>query len=148
MNFATAKLIGMGLGALALIALVVMVLGWRTERNHLRDWQAQTLAATRDASGSPKLAAKDVPQQIRFLGEAIAALHTSLERQNAAVDALGRESEQQKAEAAKASEKAAERSRGAEATADRLTASSRSGESLRGSQQPCKASKAVEEVWR
>jgi ABC-type lipoprotein release transport system permease subunit len=35
-GLSTAKLIGIGLGALAIIALLAMVNGWRVERNHLR----------------------------------------------------------------------------------------------------------------
>jgi hypothetical protein len=42
----TAKLIGIGVGALALIALVVTVLGWRSERNELRAWQGEVTSAT------------------------------------------------------------------------------------------------------
>jgi hypothetical protein len=145
MNLSTLKLIGYGVGALAVIALLAMVNGWRVERNHLRDWQASVVAETRSASGSPKLAAKDVPPQIKLLGDDILKLQAAIGRQNAAVAALAAESVRQQGEAAKASEKAQERAQEAESVSDRLIASSRSTAAPAA---PCAPSKAVQEQWR
>lgn len=139
------KLIGYGVGALALIALIAMVLGWRAERNELRAWQAEVVSATREASDNPRLKAKDAAKQIRLLGTAIADLKAGVSRQNAAVNALATESERQKGEAERASQKALGRARAAEATAERLRASSRAGGASTG---VCEPSKALQEQWR
>lgn len=147
-SLATAKLIGIGVGALAVIALLAMVNGWRVERNHLRDWQTTVLVATRDASGSPKLAAKDVPQQIKLLGQAVADLKAGLAKQTAAVNAQAAEDARQKAEASQAVLKALGRAQAAQATSARLMASARSGSAPAGSAAACKPSKALTEAWQ
>jgi uncharacterized protein with beta-barrel porin domain len=144
-SLSTLKLIGYGLGALAIIGLLAMVNGWRVERNHLRDWQTTVVSATRDASGNPKLAAKDVPQQITFLGQAVTALSNSLKVQNAAVASLGSETARQQQQAAQARQKAAQSAHEADASAQRLDASSRQ---TPPAGPPCAPSKAVEEQWR
>jgi hypothetical protein len=141
-SIATLKLIGYGVGALAVIALLAMVNGWRVERNHLRDWQTTVVVAARDASGSPKLAAKDVPQQIKLLGQAVIDLKLRIVEQNAAVAALGAESEREKAAAEQAARSAEKRAQGAQATSARLTASSRAGGP------PCEPSKALKGAWQ
>lgn len=143
-----AKLIGIGVGALALIGLIVMVLGWRSERNELRVWQSDVYAATKEASANPKLTKKDTAQQIRLLGTAIADLKAAIARQNAAVNALAAESERQKGEAAKAVSRAATRARASEATSERLLASSRSTARSSGPQGQCEPSKELKEAWR
>ena len=145
MNLATLKLIGYGVGALAIIGLLAMVNGWRVERNHLRDWQTQVVAAARDASDSPKLAAKDVPAQIKLLGQGIATLKASIANQNAAIAALGKQSSDEQAAAAQASKTAVERASKAQATSERLNASSRAGEAQA---KPCAPSKALSEAWK
>ena len=139
------QLIGSLVGLLAFIGLVAMVNGWRVERNHLRQWQSDVVAATREASANPKLGKDHVAEQIRELGHSIANLKTAIGRQNAAVNALAAESDRQKAEAATAVFKAQGRAQSAEATASRLAASSRSS----GAQaKPCEPSKELERVWR
>lgn len=82
-GFSTAKLIGGGIAILAVLAFIATAFSWRNDRNNLRDWQNQVIAATVDAAnltdqkGRPaKLKPKDVPQQIRFLGEALDAVRT------------------------------------------------------------------------
>jgi hypothetical protein len=78
-TISTAKLIGAGIGLLAVIAFLALAFSWRSERNHLLQWQGEVISATVDAAnlkdraGKPaKLAAKDVPAQIRYLGKALA----------------------------------------------------------------------------
>ena len=145
LNLATLKLIGYGVGALAVIALLAMVLGWKSERDHLRAWQGEVVAATREASANPKLDKKAVAQQIRFLGQAMADLKAGLAQQNAAVNALAAESDRQSKEAARAVSKAQGRAREAQVTSDRLAASSRSGGR---SSAPCEPSKVLTEAWK
>jgi methyl-accepting chemotaxis protein len=144
-GFSTAKLIGIGLGALAIIALLALINGWRVERNPLRDWQAGVVQATREASGNPKLGKDHVAEQIGELGKSVANLKTAIANQNAAVNALAAESDRQKAAAVEAAQRAEKASRGAQATSDRLAASSRSGERLT---KPCEPSRALSEAWR
>jgi methyl-accepting chemotaxis protein len=143
-GFSTAKLIGIGLGALAIIALLAMVNGWRVERNHLRDWQAGVVQATREASGNPKLGKDQVSAQIGQLGKSVANLKAAIANQNAAVNELAAESGRQKAAAIEAAQRAEKASRGAQATSDRLAVSSRSGERLT---KPCLPSPALKDAW-
>ena len=138
------KLIGAGVGLLMLLGLV---LGLKHYRNLANDRGAQLTAicaSTRTASGNPKLDCKQVPQQIRFMGEAITTLTGALHEQNDAVAALGAQTKQQQADSAKASQAAQKRAQSAEATATRLEASSRAG----GPAASCEPSKAVKEAWR
>jgi hypothetical protein len=140
------KLIGYGVGALALIGLLLTINGWRVERNRLRAWQTEVVSATRTAADNPKLGKKDVAAQIKLLGQAITDLKAGIAKQNAAIDAMGKESARQQADAAKAAQDARERARGAEATAERLRASAHSTQRLPGG--VCEPSKAVQETWR
>lgn len=144
-NLATLKLIGYGAGVLAIIALLAMVNGWRVERDRLREWRTQVVAAARDASGSPKLAEKNVPAQIRLLGQSIAGLKDAVAKQNAAVAALGAESERRKAEASRAAKAAEKRADSAASTSARLSASARAGDR---SKKPCEPSKELQNAWR
>lgn len=145
MGLSTIKLFGIGVGALALIALVVTILGWRSERNALRLQVAAACTATRDAAANPKLDCKDMPQQIRLLGQSIADLKAGIARQNAAVNALSDASAKAQQDAEKAVSAAKERVKAAQATADRLARSA--GDPARG-KRPCEASDALKESWR
>jgi hypothetical protein len=147
-SLSTLKLIGYGVGVLAVIALLAMVNGWRVERNHLRDWQSSVVTATRQASNNPKLSVKDVPQQIHFMEQAIGTLTQALNKQSAAVNAMGQESARQQQKAAQASQVAQGRAREAESVSARLTASSRSTVPPAASTGPCEPSKALKEQWR
>jgi methyl-accepting chemotaxis protein len=144
-TLSTAKLIGGLVGLLVLIGLVAMVNGWRVERNHLRDWQAGVVQATREASGNPKLGKDHVSAQIGQLGKSIANLKAAIANQNAAVNALAAESDRQRAAAVEAAQRAEKASRGAQATSDSLAASSRSGERLT---KPCLPSPALKDAWK
>lgn len=82
-TISTAKLIGGLVGLLAVIAFVLTAFHWKGQRDDLRDWQGQVISATVDAAGlkdkngnPAKMKPKDVPQQIRFLGEALDAVRT------------------------------------------------------------------------
>jgi hypothetical protein len=143
--FSTAKLIGIGVGALALIAIVWTVLGWRSERNQLRQWQSDVVAATRDASGNPKLAKSEVAKQVRFMGEAINLLHGAIEKQNGEVARLGNETKRQQNAATEALQRAEKRSSGVLGVSERLAASSRAGERQA---KPCEPSKELTGAWR
>jgi hypothetical protein len=144
-GFSTVKLIGLGIGALMLLGLVLGLKHFK----HLADERGASLAticqATREASGQPKLKCGDVPAQITFMGQAVTALSHALKVQNAAVAALGAQSQREQAEAATAVLKAQGRAREAEAVADRLTASSHAGGHPGAS---CEPSKAVKEQWQ
>lgn len=136
------RLIGMAAGALAVAIFVVMALHWRSQRNELREWQAQVVAATRDAADNPKLGKAGVAQQIVLLGKSIADLRTGIANQNAAINAQAAETKRQQIAAAKASDMAKERAARAEATANRLSASSRAGGP------PCEPSDALKGSWQ
>ena len=141
----TAKLIGFGIGLIAVLGFVFMALSWRAERDRLRDWQAVTLSAARDAAGNPKLLVRDVPQQVRELGDGLKRTTEALNRQSAAVDALGRRSAELVAEASRTASAARTRARTPERVSAGLEASSRSSERLRA---PCEPSEALTEAWR
>lgn len=144
-NLATAKLIGIGVGALAVIALLAMVNGWRVERNHLHDWQTQVLAATRDASGVKKLPAKEVAAQIRAMGQGLADAKDAIAKQNAAVNAMADASAKARHDAEKAVSAAKERAKAAESVSDRLAASAND---LARKKAPCEPSKALVGAWQ
>jgi len=137
-------------GALGLAAAIALLLGfalhWRHQAADRKASLETICAATRQASNVPNLKCSEVQKQIGFMGETITTLSTALDKQNAAVKALGQETARQQAEAAKASENAQERARGAEATAERLRASARALPSA--SQRQCEPSKALTEAWK
>lgn len=68
------KLIGIGVGILALIGLVLTINGWRVSSAERKAKLETICQATRDASNLPKLSCKEVPAQIKFLGEALNAV--------------------------------------------------------------------------
>jgi hypothetical protein len=138
------RLLGMALGALAVVGFVWMALSWKQQRDDLRAWRGDVVAATRSAAGNPRLASEAVPQQVELLGRAIADLKGAIGRQNDAVAELGARSAQLQDEAAKASRSASQRVSRVEGARDRLEASSRTG----GAERACVPSKALEEAWR
>jgi hypothetical protein len=144
-TLATAKLIGYGLAALALIALVATVLGWRSERNALRARVAATCAVTKAAADNPRLSCKAVDAQIRELGRSIANLKGALARQNAAVTALSDASAKAQDEAVKAISASKERVKAAQGQSDRSAASAR--DPARG-KAPCEPSAELKGAWR
>lgn len=144
-GLSTFKLIGIGIGVLAVIGLLVMVMGWKSERDALRVWQTEVLTATRDASANPKLGKKAVAEQVKLLGQAVKDLKGAIARQNSAIDQLAKTSAAAQAAAAQASQKAEKRAEGALAVSGRLNASARSGESQA---KPCEPSKTLTETWR
>lgn len=141
----TLKLGGMIFGAVAVIGFVLLAFHWKAQATDRKEKLEIICKVTRDAADNPKMNCGNVTLQIGELGASVKNTKAALERQNAAVAALGKASKQQKAEAAEASRKAEKRAQGAEATADRLIASSRAGARLGES---CKASRAVEEAWQ
>lgn len=70
------RLIGYGLGALAIIAALLTINGWRVDAADRKAKLEVVCQATRDASNLPKLACKETAAQIRFLGEALNAVRT------------------------------------------------------------------------
>ena len=92
-GFSTIKLIGAGVGLLALIAFGVLVFSWKSDRDKLLEWQGQVVAATSEASGLKDAKGKplllkpiDVPLQIRYLGQTIQDM--SNKARNAMMDDL------------------------------------------------------------
>lgn len=144
-SLSTAKLIGMGVGLLAVVAFVLMALGWKKDAADRKEKLGVICAATRQAAGNPKLACKDVPVQIQLMGGSIANLKAGISRQNAAVDAMGQASAKAQQDADKAVSAAKERAKGASAASDRLSASARSSERQT---KPCEPSKELERSWR
>lgn len=141
----TAKLIGLGLGILALIAAFFWFRGVLNERAELRDWQEQVTVATRLAADNPKLAKKDVAQQVGLLGKAIADLKAGIANQNAAINAHAEETKRQQEASAIAQKRVLQRAERAEATSRRLDASSRSSAATA---KPCDPSATLTEAWR
>lgn len=139
------KLIGYGLGALALIAALLTINGWRVDAADRKAKLEVICQATRSAANNPKMKCSEVPAQIGFMHDSIKALHAGIEKQNAAVDALGAKSKADHAAAVQASQAAQARARGAEAVAERLRASA---EVPRKSEGPCEASKEAQNAWR
>lgn len=144
-NLATLKLIGYGVGALAVIALLAMVNGWRVERDHLRAQAAATCAAIRSAAANPKMDCKNTDAQIRELGGSIANLKAELVKQNAAVAAMADASRNVREQAEKAISSAMERVKAAEGQSDRLASSSRDPARLN---RPCEPSDALKGAWK
>lgn len=142
MGLSTFKLIGIGLGALALIAAVLWFRSVLNERAELRTWQTEVVTATREASANPKLDKKLVAQQIRLLGDNIKQCKGALASQSAAVNRLGEETERLQGLAAEASRKAAQRVDKAMGVSERLLASSRS------SGPHCEPSAALKGAWQ
>jgi hypothetical protein len=141
----TAKLIGLAIAAAAILSFVLLALHWKSTMTERGQKLATICQATRDASGQKKLPCGDVPEQVKFMGEAVKTLSGSLARQSAAVAAMGDQTKAQQAATAQASQKAQERAGRAEATASRLTASSRAGEAQT---KPCEPSKTLKEAWQ
>lgn len=79
-------------GGVAALALLIAAFLWVKDafddRAALREWQSTTLQATQSASGNAKLVAKDVPQQIKLMGDAILNFKNQIQVQNKAVDSL------------------------------------------------------------
>lgn len=79
-RFATSKL---GIGLLAAILLGALWLRgnhYRSERDELKVWQDDVTLATRNAAHRPKLAAKHVAQQVRYLGKGLDDVRTAMAR--------------------------------------------------------------------
>jgi len=139
------KLIGGLAAALILLSLIAERTRWMHRAHDAEAQVAAACDATKGAAANPKLACKDMPQQIRLLGQAITDLKAGIAKQNAAVTALATESDRQKAEAAVAVSRAQGRAQAAQATSDRLAASSRSGGAVA---KPCEPSKALVGAWQ
>jgi hypothetical protein len=141
----TMKLIGAGVGLLAVLSFIGLSLHWKHEMTARGEKLEADCQATRDASGLPNLKCGDVPRQIEFMGEAIGSLSAVLKKQNEAVDALKATSDQQQAEAERAILSASKRVHAAEGQTARLEASSRAGERLT---KPCLPSDTLKEAWK
>lgn len=141
----TAKLIGAGVGLLAVIAFVLMAFHWKGQAADRKEKLETICATTRLASNQPKLNCGAVPQQITEMGKSIGTLKAAIASQNAKVAALGTETARQQQLAAQASREAAQRAKRASDRSSDLQASSRAPERLK---QPCEPSKALQEAWR
>jgi hypothetical protein len=144
-SWLTLKLGGMILGAVAIIGFVLMAFHWKHQAADRKEKLEVICKATRDANNMPKLNCGGVPDQIRFMGDAINALHVSLDRQNAAVKAMGEASANAQKEAEKAISASKERVKGAQGQSDRLAASARDPARQK---QPCEPSKELTGAWR
>jgi hypothetical protein len=79
------KLIGGAVAALLLLGLIFGLKHYKSLAESRGEQLAIICAATRTASGQPKLDCKQAPQQIQFMGQAIATLKAGIAKQNAAV---------------------------------------------------------------
>lgn len=133
----------------ALAALLVFLFVSRShwiDRAHGDEAQLTLICtATRDASANPKLDCRQVPAQIRELGNSVRNLEAALAHQNAAIAALAAKSAEQQQMAADARKRAAERVSGAETVAQRLQESARHSPPPGA---PCAPSKALQEQWQ
>ncbi len=139
------RLVASLVGGLAVLIFIGFALSWRSERNSLRVWQGEVVAATREASANPKLSKSQVALQIQLLGKDIAQCKGALGRQNEAVAALASETVKQQALAKQAEKRAQERGKGIEATRLGLEASARAPAAQA---KPCAPSRALTEAWR
>jgi hypothetical protein len=144
-QLSTAKLVGMGVGALALIAAVLWFRSVLGERAELRAWKVEVVAATREAAGNPKLGEQLVGQQVRLLGGAIKQCKASIALQNMAIGQLATATAEQGRAVAAAQKRATERVGAVDATRRGLEASSRSSAAQA---KPCAPSNALTEAWR
>lgn len=95
------KLLGGGLILALLAAAYFWISGVLNERADLREWQAEILEATQEASDNPKLTEKGVKPQITAMGESLDGLREKLAVQNKAVDDLTEKRNKALAEAAR-----------------------------------------------
>ena len=139
-------------GAIGIAVALAIFIGFALHWKHQAADRAEKLAlicqTTRLASANPKLACGQVAVQITEMGTSLKNVTAALDKQNAAVDAMGAKTVEQQAEAAKAVLNAAGRARSAEASAERLRASARSDGAPAGSVAACKPSKTLEGAWR
>lgn len=140
-----AKLIALAVAAAAILSFVLLAFHWKHQASDRGEKLAAICSVTRSAANNPKMKCSDVPAQIGFMHDSIEALHGGIEKQNAAVDALGAKSKADQAAAVQASQAAQARARGAEAVAERLRASARVAVPQSAS---CEPSKAVKDAWR
>jgi hypothetical protein len=144
-NLSTAKLIGFGLGIIAVLGFVALSLHWKAQASDRGQQLATICTVVRDASNNPKLKCADVPKQVALMGESLNATRSALDRQNAAVAALQKASEDQQQKAAQAVQEARQRAKGAEDVSADLLASSRAPERTA---KPCEPSAALKEAWK
>ncbi len=130
---------------LAIAIFIGLAFHWKHQAAERKDQLASICVATRLASNQPKLGCSEVPKQIAFMGEAIGTLTRAIDKQNAAVDAMGNETVRQQKLAAQASQEAAGRAKRAEDVAERLRASARAGGAPSAQ---CEPSKVLQEQWR
>ena len=128
--FSTAKLIGFGIGALALLGFLAWVNGLRTERNELRDWQdgiVNAVSAEVPVERRKSVAANTAADEIRWLGQEYRTHVDALRIQSERLVAAKRRTESAQNNAAEASRKAVEADKARKAVRDRLIAPTRSG---------------------
>jgi chromosome segregation ATPase len=144
-SIATIKLVGAVLATLAIAFLVHEYKYWHGQATSARAQVEEICSAARDAAGNPKLDCKDTAAQVRALGTSLAATTGALNRQNAAVDALAKETSDQQQKAAEAAHEARQRAKGPEDVSADLRASARAPERAA---KPCEPSDALKERWK
>lgn len=144
-GFSTAKLIGIGIGALAIIAFVLMAFHWKHQAADRAEKLEIICKATRDAADNPKMNCGNVTLQIGELGASVKNSKAALDRQNSAVKAMADASAKARHDAEKAVSAAKERAKAAESVSDRLAASASDPARKKA---PCEPSKALVGAWR
>ena len=144
-GLSTIKLIGIGLGALALIAALLWIKDAFDDRAELRIWQDDVVKATRAAANRPNLSIENVAQQITLLGEGLKNCKEKVGIQNNAINALGQTTATQQNASAIEQKRALQRVEAVAASADRLLKSSRSPGATA---KPCEPSPALRKAWK
>lgn len=128
-GFSTAKLIGFGIAALALIGFLAWVNGLRNERNELKAWQdglVTVVTAEVPVDRRKTVNATTVADEVRWLGREYRTLIQALERQSQQLRQAQQQTEAAQDSATEAARRAQESDKARKALRDRLTAPTRS----------------------
>lgn len=129
-QLSTAKLIGIGLGALALIGFLAWVNGLRTERNELRAWQGEivtVIQAEVPVDRRKSVKPGTVADEIRWLGREYRTHRQALEIQSERLIVAKQRTEGAQKSATEAAKRAVENDKARKVVRDRLTAPARTG---------------------
>lgn len=129
-GFSTAKLIAIGIGALALIGFLAWVNGLRTERNELRAWRDEIVVVVQSEVPPDRrksVTAKTAGDEIHWLGREYRTHKAALERQSEQLRIAESKTEAAQESATVAARRAVESDKARKAVRDHLTAPARSG---------------------
>lgn len=128
-GLSTAKLIGVGIAALALIGFLAWVNSVRNERNELKAWQdgmVTVVTAEVPVDRRKTVKASTAADEIRWLGREYRTVSQALERQSEQLVAAKKQTEAAQDSATVAARRAVESDKARKALRDRLNAPTRS----------------------